>query len=137
MKIIYLAIAWLALGVAFLGVIIPGLPATEFFMLAAWAAGKSSPRLHRWMMNHRLIGPPLQDWKNNGVIRLRTKMLATTSMLIAAVVMVWHINHLPSLIFSIVGMSCGALWIWSRPSVMKHPAACIDSNRSDDQTLSV
>lgn len=119
MKFIYLAIAYLALAVAFLGVVIPGLPATEFFMLAAWAAAKSSPRLHHWMMSHRLIGPPLQDWQNGGIIRLRVKLLASLSMALVAILLVWQVNHLPSVIFSLAGMSCGALWIWSRPSVLK------------------
>ena len=117
MKFIYLLIAYLALAVAFIGVVLPGLPATEFFLLAAWAAGKSSPRLHRWMMNHRLIGPPLRDWKHNGVIRLRTKLIASASMLLAAIFLCLKVAHLPSLIFSLAGMSVGAIWIWSRPSL--------------------
>jgi len=119
MKLVYLAIAYVALVIAFIGVILPGLPATEFFMLAAWAAAKSSPRLHHWMMNHRLIGPPLRDWHHGGVIRLKTKLMASASMLLVATLLMLHVHHLPSLIFSLAGMSCGALWIWSRPSIVK------------------
>ena len=116
MKLFYLALAYLALGIAFLGILLPGLPATEFLLLAAWAAGKSSPRLHNWMMNHPMIGPPLKDWKHSGVIRLKTKLMASASMLVAAALIVLNIHHLPSVLFCLAGMSCGAWWIWSRPS---------------------
>ena len=119
MRLIYLAIAYLALGVAFLGILLPGLPTTEFLLIAAWAAAKSSPRLHRWMLNHRLFGPPLHDWNNGRIVRLRTKLIASSMMMVAAVVLIVKISHLPSLAFCLVGMSLGAIWIWSRPSQRK------------------
>lgn len=116
MKYLYLLIAYIALGIAFLGVLLPGLPATEFFILSAWAAGKSSPKLHQWMMNHKLIGPPLRDWQQGGVVRKETKIIATSMMLLAAIMLAGSINHMPSLIITLLGMSAGALWMWSRPS---------------------
>lgn len=116
MKYVYLVIAYLALAIAFLGVVLPGLPATEFFLLAAWAAGKGSPRLHRWMINHKMIGPPLKNWQQHGIISVKTKLLASISMLLAAVFLYLKVTHLPSLIFCLAGMSLGILWLWSRPS---------------------
>lgn len=116
MKFVYLLIAYLALLIGFIGVILPGLPAAEFFILAAWAAGKSSPRLHAWMLNHQWIGPPLRDWKHGGVVALHTKLIATCSMLIAAIFLGLKVSHLPSLLFSWAGMTAGAIWLWSRPT---------------------
>lgn len=116
MKIVYLAIAYLALAIAFLGILLPGLPTTEFLIIAAWAAAKSSPRLHRWMLNHRLIGPPLNDWNNGQLVRLKTKLIASAMMLLAAIFLSLSVAHLPSLIFTLTGMSLGAIWLWSRPS---------------------
>ena len=60
-----------------LGVLLPGLPTTEFVLLAAWAASRSSPRLSAWLDNHRLFGPLLRDWRNGGVVSRRSKLLAS------------------------------------------------------------
>ena len=44
-RVAYLLLAYASLGLAILGVFLPGLPSTEFVLLAAWAAARSSPRL--------------------------------------------------------------------------------------------
>lgn len=105
---LWLALAYLSIGMAALGVLVPGLPTTEFVLLAAWAASRSSPRLSAWLENHRLFGPLLRNWRDGGVITRRTK-------LVAFAIMILTVAHTPSVIFAGLGMSCGALWIWSRP----------------------
>jgi uncharacterized membrane protein YbaN (DUF454 family) len=112
---LWLALAYLSLGLAVLGVIIPGLPTTEFVLLAAWAASRSSPRLAAWLENQRIFGALLRNWRNGGVITRHTKLLASLSMLVALGIMVLTVNHLPSVAFAALGMSGGAAWIWSRP----------------------
>lgn len=116
---LWLALAYLSLGLAVLGVIIPGLPTTEFVLLAAWAASRSSPRLAAWLENHRLFGSLLRNWRDGGVITRRTKLMASLSMLVALSIMLLTVNHWPSVAFAAVGMSCGAAWIWSRPQARK------------------
>lgn len=112
---LWLVVAYLSIGMAMLGVLLPGLPTTEFVLLAAWAASRSSPRLAAWLERHRLFGPLLRDWQNGGLIARRTKWVASLSMLLALSILLLTVNHWPSVAFAAVGMSCGALWIWSRP----------------------
>ncbi len=45
----YIAIGMAAVGLAVLGVILPGMPTTVFLLIALWAFSRSSPRLHRWV----------------------------------------------------------------------------------------
>lgn len=112
---LWLLLAYLSIGTAMLGVILPGLPTTEFVLLAAWAASRSSPRLAAWLENHRVFGPLLRDWKNGGLIARRTKWVASASMLLALSILLLTVNHMPSVLFAAAGMSCGALFIWTRP----------------------
>ncbi|GLK87472.1 YbaN family protein [Pseudomonas turukhanskensis] len=116
---LWLALAYLSLGLAVLGVIIPGLPTTEFVLLAAWAASRSSPRLAAWLENQRVFGSLLRNWRDGGVITRHTKLMASLSMLVALLIMVLTVNHLPSVAFAALGMSVGATWIWSRPEQSK------------------
>lgn len=93
---LWLLLAYLSIGMAMLGVILPGLPTTEFVLLAAWAASRSSPRLAAWLENHRVFGPLLRDWKNGGLVARRTKWLASLSMLVALGIMILTVEHRPS-----------------------------------------
>lgn len=114
-RLCYLALAYLSLGCAILGAILPGLPTTEFVLLAAWASSKSSPRLNRWLHEHRLFGPMLTNWSQGGVIARRHKLYASISMLACFALLLWHEPPLWLLLTAGGGMFCGACWIWSRP----------------------
>ncbi len=116
---LWLALAYGSLGLAVLGVVIPGLPTAEFVLLAAWAASRSSPRLAAWLENHRLFGSLLRNWRDGGVVSRRAKLLASLSMLVALLIMLLTVNHLPSVAFAALGMGCGAAWMWSRPEQRK------------------
>lgn len=108
-------LAWASLVLALLGVLLPGLPTTPFVLLAAWSAARGSPRLHRWLLRHRLFGPIIRDWHAEGAVSRPAKRLALLSMLLCAAVLVWLAPHWA---FAVAG--CGAMlavgiWLWRRP----------------------
>lgn len=115
-------LAYVSLGIGLVAIVVPGLPTTEFILLAAWAATKSSPRLSAWLENHRLFGPILFNWRNGKIIARRAKVSATVSMLLCAVLMLVMLDHGWPVYLAIVGMGLGNLWIWSRPERLAVPA---------------
>ncbi|WP_455826962.1 YbaN family protein [Pseudomonas graminis] len=121
-QILFGLLAYVSLGVGLVAIVVPGLPTTEFILLAAWAATKSSPRLSAWLENHRLFGPILFNWRNGKIIARRAKISATVSMLLCAVLMLVMLDHGWPIYLAIVGMSLGNLWIWSRPERLAEPA---------------
>lgn len=114
-RLLFAILAYVSLGIGLVAIVVPGLPTTEFILLAAWAATKSSPRLSAWLENHRLFGPILSNWRNGKLITRRAKVSATVSMLICATLMVSLLNHAWPLYLALTGMGIGNLWIWSRP----------------------
>ncbi len=117
-RLLYGILAYVSLGIGLVAIVIPGLPTTEFILLAAWAATRSSPRLSAWLENHRLFGPILYNWRNGKVIQRRAKVSATVSMLLCAGLMLTFLEHHWPVFLAIAGMTLGNLWIWSRP---EHP----------------
>lgn len=115
-------LAVLSLGMALIGVVVPGLPTTEFVLLSAWAAARSSPRLHAWLLGHRLFGPMLHNWGNGRRVARRAKWAATVSMSLCALLM-WHsIPHPGPVAVVVLCMACGLVWLWRRPEPEVPPA---------------
>lgn len=114
-------IFWFCFGVFFticaaLGVILPLLPTVPFLLLAAFCFSKSSKRAHDWLFNHPTFGPHLQDWQAHGVIRLRTKYIAT-----ATIAATFGISVIIGLKIWVLGaqacvLGCVLYFIWTRPS---------------------
>ncbi|MDR9753546.1 YbaN family protein [Pseudomonas sp. SZMC_28357] len=120
-RLLFALLAYLSLGIGLVAIVIPGLPTTEFILLAAWAATKSSPRLSAWLEQHRLFGPILNNWHNGKRVARRAKVSATISMLICAGLMLVLLDHGWPIYLAIVGMGLGNLWIWSRPEPLPFP----------------
>ncbi|GLH37844.1 MULTISPECIES: YbaN family protein [Pseudomonas] len=124
-RLLFALLAYVSLGIGLIAIVVPGLPTTEFILLAAWAATRSSPRLSAWLENHRLFGPILSNWRNGKIIARKAKVSATVSMLLCATLMLVLLDHGWPIYLAMVGMGLGNLWIWSRPetpaAVAKHP----------------
>lgn len=82
-SMLWVAFGFAALAVGAIGAILPVLPTTPFVILAAFAFGKGSPRLRRWLVNHRLFGPAIREWESEGAIRRPYKYLACALMALA------------------------------------------------------
>nr|WP_050982924.1 YbaN family protein [Cupriavidus basilensis] len=114
-RVLLTALALLSLGVAILGLFVPGLPSTEFVLLSAWAAAKGSPRLHAWLLGHRVFGPMLYNWHNGRMVSRRAKWSATAAMSVCSAVLLFG-THRPWLAYGAIAcMACVLAWLWRRP----------------------
>lgn len=112
---LWFALACLSLALGAIGVVVPGLPTTPFVILAAWAAARSSPRLHGWLVEHRLFGPLIHDWRAYRAVSRRAKGAATASMGVCAAVL-FLVGPTTWVAAAGVGiMAIVATWLWLRP----------------------
>ncbi len=70
-----------SLGLGTLGIFLPLLPTVPFYLLAAFGFSKSSSKLHKWLLNHKVFGPDIKDWNQRRVIRRRAKIMAISAMI--------------------------------------------------------
>ncbi len=66
-----------------LGVVVPGLPTTGFFVLAASCFARSSPRFEQWVLSLPRIGQLVSDHRAGLGMPRRAKVAAMTSMMLA------------------------------------------------------
>ena len=85
---LWLIVGWASFILGFIGIFIPLLPTTPFLILAAFCFDRGSPRLHQWLLNLPFAGKILSDWKTKRVIPLYAKVIATT-MILTAIVLMW------------------------------------------------
>lgn len=80
MKYIWISLGWLSVGVGGVGVVIPGLPTTVFFVIAAACFSRSSPRFEQWVLDLPTFGPMVRDYRSGLGMPYRAKVLAITMM---------------------------------------------------------
>jgi uncharacterized protein len=80
LRLFYLTLGWLSVGLGVIGIILPLLPTTPFLLVAVWAFSKSSPALAEKLRNHPKLGPTLRAWQDHGVIPTVGKVLSTVMM---------------------------------------------------------
>jgi len=109
------AFALLCLTLGLIGVVVPGMPTTVFILLAAWAAARSSTRLHAWLMHHRLFGPMLRDWEQGGLVSRKAKLSATLMMGLCALLLPLTAASVWVVWLSLGSMGAVLVWLWRRP----------------------
>jgi hypothetical protein len=63
-------------GLGILGIFLPLLPATPFFLLAAACFAKSSPKFYNWLMNNKWFGSYLKNYQDNKGIPKKVKTIS-------------------------------------------------------------
>jgi uncharacterized membrane protein YbaN (DUF454 family) len=77
---VYLALGVLCVGVALAGIVLPVIPTTLPTLLAAYCFARSSPRFDSWLVNHRIFGPIVRDWRAGAGFTVRAKAIAASSI---------------------------------------------------------
>ena len=93
-KIIYLSLGWVCVGLAFIGIFIPGIPTTPFLIVALWAFAKSSKKFHKWLLNHKRFGPLLRNWESHKVVPLKAKILMVILQMTAVLMIHYSLSNL-------------------------------------------
>lgn len=82
-------------GVGGVGMVVPGLPTTVFFIGAAACFARSSPRLERWVLGLPGVGPLVRDYRAGLGMPRRAKALAVAAIVVATTLSVIAIPSWP------------------------------------------
>ena len=82
-KSAFFVVACLAMILGVLGIILPLLPATPFFILALFGFSNSSPRFKHWLLNLPVIGQDLKRWQADKKIDKKRKPFIYISIILS------------------------------------------------------
>ncbi|MEM0934629.1 MAG: YbaN family protein [Pseudomonadota bacterium] len=115
MRVLWVLCGIVSLALGALGVVLPLVPTVPFLLLTAFCFARSSPRLHVWLIEHPVFGPPIRNWQDRGAISRRAKRMATLS--VAAVFLLSLLLGVRSQILALqaIILTGVLVFIWSRP----------------------
>jgi uncharacterized membrane protein YbaN (DUF454 family) len=96
-------------GMAYVGIILPGIPTTPWVLLASYCFARSSPRLNRWLKRSPIFGKLLRDWEEHRGIRRPVKVIAAC-LVVAVVSLSIIFGGLPAWVKWVIGCcACAGL----------------------------
>lgn len=100
---------WVAVALGGIGIVVPGLPTTVFFIIAASCFARSSPRFEQWVLDLPRIGPMVRDHRAGLGMPRRAKAWAVGTMLVFAGASALAVGHL-ALSLTIMGFVAIGAW---------------------------
>tara|TARA_B110000977_G_scaffold128232_1_gene163720 strand:+ start:363 stop:782 length:420 start_codon:yes stop_codon:yes gene_type:complete len=114
-KAFWLTLGVLLVGVAYLGVLIPGLPWSTPILGATFCFAKSSPRFHAWIMNHPRFGPFIKNWSTYRVYPTAAKYLMVAVMTSSLVVFFLTVANVKATIYMAITFALIIGWATRYP----------------------
>jgi len=120
-KLFWNILGFLSLGMAYIGIITPGVPYSIFVVFAAYCFSKGSERMHRWIYNHKIFGPFLTNWNERRVFPQKMRYLMLGMMTLSLCIMFFTGVKPIGILSTAVFMALVAVWAWRFPnSVEEH-----------------
>lgn len=80
LRIAFVALGFLSVGVGFLGVFLPLIPTVGPILLAGFFFSRSSERFDDWLVNNRYFGGAINDWRAGAGFSVKGKVIAVTAI---------------------------------------------------------
>ena len=124
-----MGLGFISLGLAYVGVVVPGIPFSIFLVFAAYCFAKSSKRMHDWLYNHKYFGPFLTNWVQTRVFPTKGKYLMIVVMASSLAFLWFTTENIKAVLWSGGFMALVAIWAWRFPGSVTEHAARLEAGK--------
>jgi uncharacterized protein len=93
---VLLVVGTISLGLGVFGMFVPIIPTTPFLLLSAFCYGRSSERLHTWLISHPRLGAYVVGFLYGGAVPHRAKRAALLTLwpaiALSVAIIVWRVE---------------------------------------------
>ncbi|MET0052104.1 MAG: YbaN family protein [Candidatus Thiodiazotropha sp.] len=123
-----MALGWLLFALGFIGIFLPVMPTTVFWIGAVWCWSRSAPQLTRRILAHPRFGEPVRLFLEQGQMSRQGKGWALAGMTLGFVLLQW-LGKPGVWVSAGVGtvLVLVAVWLWHRPEPSPESSAYLRS----------
>lgn len=115
-RLAFHALGWAFVALGAIGAVLPVMPTTIFLIGAAWAFGRSSPRLEARLLGDPRFGPALRAWRDHRALSRRGKVCACAGIAAGYASFFFLSSPPPWLALTVFAiLAAVALWLVRRP----------------------
>jgi uncharacterized membrane protein YbaN (DUF454 family) len=115
-KVLITAAGWLAFALGWVGVFVPGMPTTIFWILAAIAFLRVNPRMYQKIISNPRFGAAIRLFIEEGRISRRGKLISISAMLLFGGMSVFIVPPLWVKLVIAAAVLGGATWVALLPT---------------------
>ncbi|TNG02429.1 MAG: DUF454 domain-containing protein [Gammaproteobacteria bacterium] len=114
-RLVYQFVGHLLFGIGFIGILLPVLPTTIFWIGAAACYLKSSPANYHALVANKRYGKTIVRYLEHGVIDKSGKKIAVIGMLASSIALLFIPIDNTAKLLSMMGMAIAAVYVLTRP----------------------
>lgn len=112
-RAVFFTLGCLLVATGVIGIFLPLLPSTVFFLMAAPCFSKSSPAAHRWLTTNRLFGRQLANYQAERGATIATKSVTLVSLWVGIALAMWLMGFNPWIVLALMAVASGVSFhIW-------------------------
>lgn len=93
MKYFWIILGCISLGLGVLGIFLPLLPTTPFFLLTVFCFSKGSEKFHKWFISTKMYKDYIESYRPNNPVPLKKKIEILISVLIVVSISFYFVNN--------------------------------------------
>lgn len=118
-KTAWIILGFICLGIAYIGIVTPGIPWSTPTVGAAVCFAKGSDKWHNWIMNHKWFGPFLSNWQEKRIFPTKAKWAMIITM-DTSLIILWLTTHNWKLVAgTAIVMALVAIWALRYPGSLE------------------
>jgi uncharacterized membrane protein YbaN (DUF454 family) len=125
-QVTYGTLAAASMGLAWIGLFVPGMPTVPFVILAAVFGAKASSTFHERLKRTRVFGPMIRDWDEHQAVQPKVRDQAVAMTLVIVTITIIVSQPSPGLLLLIGSMCIFSLIVIAMIPVIKPEASADD-----------